>query len=219
MICDVISSGDLEAYVCGEASSKAARAVEAHLFGCRACAAELRLLQSERRLFRARADVDTAVVPTFADVLARIDREDGGRPAPALPLPFLRGSRRGAVGIAMGVLALAAAVAGLWLSRQGAPVAPTTSAARSDEAVPEIFPDAVCEDPAPISSEPIASVEPEPAVERDRSVARMDVARMEEDSGLYAASTACGGDVCAWPEAPFTSAGNDAVAWCSGGRP
>src|SRR5215212_3701466 len=84
MSCDVNTAGDLEGYAFGECGPKAARAVEAHLFGCADCAAELRRLRSERRLFRARMEADTAPVPAFEEVLARIEeqapvRASGGR--------------------------------------------------------------------------------------------------------------------------------------------
>lgn len=84
MNCEVISRGDLEAYVFGEAEPRVARQVEAHLFGCSECATELRQLRSERRLFRTRLDDAPPAVPSFEDVLARIDR-GGGHAADAVP--------------------------------------------------------------------------------------------------------------------------------------
>ncbi len=80
MSCEVISRGDLEAYVFGEAGPRVARAVEGHLFGCGECAAEMRQLRSERRLFRTRLEAEDLAVPAFEDVLARIDGEPA-RPA------------------------------------------------------------------------------------------------------------------------------------------
>lgn len=78
MTCHLIATGELEAYAFGERSPAAGRAIEGHLFGCAACAAELRHLRNERRLFRARAETspDPLEVPAFADVLARIARSD-----------------------------------------------------------------------------------------------------------------------------------------------
>lgn len=78
MTCHLIATGELEAYAFGERSPAAGRALEGHLFGCAACAAELRHLRSERRLFRARAETspDPLELPPFADVLARITRSD-----------------------------------------------------------------------------------------------------------------------------------------------
>ena len=84
MNCEVISRGDLEAYVFGEAEPRVARQVEAHLFGCSECATELRQLRSERRLFRTRLDDAPPAVPSFEDVLARID-SGGGHAADAVP--------------------------------------------------------------------------------------------------------------------------------------
>lgn len=72
MSCNRIHKGDLDAYVHGELSDAEANALESHLFGCRHCATELRQLREEQRLFRLRAEAETAAVPSFADVLARI---------------------------------------------------------------------------------------------------------------------------------------------------
>ncbi len=84
MICDVIRRGDLEAYVFGEAAPEVARRVEAHLFGCSECATEMRILRSERRVFRARQDEPAAPVPSFEALLARIEAE--GASVPATPV-------------------------------------------------------------------------------------------------------------------------------------
>ncbi len=84
MICDVIRRGDLEAYVFGEAPPEVARRVEAHLFGCNECATEMRILRSERRVFRARQDEPSAPVPSFEALMARIEAE--GASVPATPV-------------------------------------------------------------------------------------------------------------------------------------
>jgi len=100
MICDVIRRGDLEAYVFGEAPPEVARRVEAHLFGCNECATEMRILRSERRVFRARQDEPSAPVPSFEALMARIEAE--GASVPATPVeeeaplvgPVSRGASR-----------------------------------------------------------------------------------------------------------------------------
>ena len=77
MNCEVMTRGDLEAYVFNEMDGSDARRVESHLFGCTECAAEMRRLREERRLFRSRAEAVTAEVPSFEDLLARIDAGGG----------------------------------------------------------------------------------------------------------------------------------------------
>lgn len=76
MNCNKIQMGDLDAYVHGELSAVEANSLETHLFGCQDCAAELRHLREEKRLFRLRSESDAQEVPAFADVLARISREE-----------------------------------------------------------------------------------------------------------------------------------------------
>ncbi|MFO0590605.1 MAG: zf-HC2 domain-containing protein [Polyangiaceae bacterium] len=77
MNCEVMTRGDLEAYVFNETDGAESRRVESHLFGCAECAAEMRRLREERRLFRSRAEAMPAEVPSFEDVLARIDAGGG----------------------------------------------------------------------------------------------------------------------------------------------
>jgi len=76
MNCQKIHEGDVDAYVHGELSPAEAKTLEVHSFACEYCAAELRHLREEKRLFRSRADSDDEVLPAFADVLARITREE-----------------------------------------------------------------------------------------------------------------------------------------------
>jgi anti-sigma factor RsiW len=76
MSCNKIQKGDLDAYVHGELSAVEAEGLEAHLFGCAFCVTELRHLRQEKRLFRSRADADEEQVPAFADILARINRQE-----------------------------------------------------------------------------------------------------------------------------------------------
>lgn len=76
MSCNKMEMGDLDAYVHGELSAAEAHSLEAHLFGCADCATELRHLREEKRLFQARAEADDSDVPAFADILARMNREE-----------------------------------------------------------------------------------------------------------------------------------------------
>lgn len=200
MSCDVNTAGDLEAYAFGECNAQAARAVEAHLFGCAACAAELRRLRGERRLFRARLERDSAPVPAFDGVLARI-QEQG-----AAPLRVASGRSRALVSTAVAAVALAAAFAGLRFNGAPGPGAPPL---RGEADGTEIAAEAVCEGGAQVSLDPSASLTTEP------SSAMGAMARVEDEPG------ACGtagraGDVCGSAEPAMTYECSEAVAWCSG---
>jgi len=76
MSCNKIQKGDLDAFVHGELSAVETEELEAHLFGCKYCATELQQLRQEKRLFRLRAEADEEQVPAFAEVLARINRDE-----------------------------------------------------------------------------------------------------------------------------------------------
>lgn len=237
MNCEVISRGDLEAYVFGEAEPRVARQVEAHLFGCSECAAELRQLRSERRLFRARLDDAAPAVPSFEDVLARIDN-GGGRAADAVASAPRRTAdasaprrtvdaiapapRRAAPGAfsrflrtAPAVLAAAAAIGWLWVRGAGAPlVEPAGHGPEADETL--IVAEPICgsgspapddEARVPVSQEPISSVDL--SAQRRQADA---VARTVEDTGM------CSPGACGGADAPMTSACEDTIAWCAAGR-
>lgn len=76
MSCNQLPKGDLDAYVHGELSAVEVDELEAHVVDCHVCATELRQLRQEKRLFRLRADAEQEQVPAFAEVLARIHREE-----------------------------------------------------------------------------------------------------------------------------------------------
>lgn len=224
MICDVIQRGDLEAYVFGEAAPDTARKVESHLFGCAECAAEMRLLRSERRVFRARQEAVAAEVPSFEALLSRLDAEvepapvvsqaksPGERPsvalAPRVSKPAARASRG-----SFAVAALVAAAAVVTLLVRGRPVSPEDGGERAG--APEIAAEEICGSGdevvwMPVSREPIASYDPAFAARAHEPIARGEPEK-----------AACAGDVheeCDSGESSFTSACEDAAALCGPGR-
>jgi anti-sigma factor RsiW len=232
MSCEVVKRGALDAYVHGDLAPGEARAVEAHLFGCHECAAELRRLRAERRLFRTRAEQDTAAVPSFEGVLARIDAAGGEpvRPAsprsPAVPAVVPAAARARSAGkpgspqagwtarlapAGVAVAALAAAAAS-WVGVSRSPVE-IGPGARQDVEDVAIGPDRVCTSEAPVSEEPSASLStaaPEP-----RSGTAL---RVPEEGGLCAAGEGTGA-VCGPGSGPAAEACDETVAWCSAGKP
>ena len=235
MSCEVRTAGDLDAYAFGELSAPAARAVEAHLFGCAGCAAELRRLRAEQRLFRARLDAPAPAPPPLAAVLDLIDGAAPARPADAHPLtarvlyldgaasglkprgaacasrpplPFARSGRWAAAGsAAAAAVALAAAIAGV---RLNGPL-PASSAPRVEGDAPEISAEAMCEAGTPIS----VSVDPRASVaEHPAASTAAGAARSYDDPA--SCSPAGRGDVCGAAEVSAPSACDDAIAWCSG---
>jgi anti-sigma factor RsiW len=229
MICDVITRGDLESYVLGELPAKAGRRVEAHLFTCAECAAELRLLRAERRLFRARAEADAAEVPAFEGVLARIEGESVALPAASgdrasLPLPAARsgvaakGRARRVMGSALGVLAAAAAIGWLWVGGRAAPQEPAAGSA----AFPEIVSEEVCLRDSPeheVEAERVATFEASPSEEREPWSPMSGAVAWAPENTSACASGAHASEGCSGAEALMSSACEDAVAWCSVGRP
>ncbi len=246
MKCQFVQGGDLDAYVTGELSPAEARSVEAHLFGCSQCAAELRRLRAEQRLFRARAEQDTAVVPSFEGVLARLGgagaKGEGaakGR-APATRggagakgrAPATRGGvpARGATAggaqpsvwtsflapAGVAVAALAAAAAS-WVGVRPSPVEVGPGARPGEVEEVEIGPDRVCTGEPPVSDEPTASEAPEVA-----GVKGGVTARVPEDWGVCGGGARVG-EVCGGGEgsaaATMAEPCADTVAWCSDGRP
>lgn len=223
MSCEVIQRGDLDAYASAELPRAEARRVEVHLFGCAECATELRRLRAEQRLFRMRAEQDTAEAPSFEGVLARLGEDAAEVPSSAAVPPAdgvrLRSVRSGGgarspgwasrlAPAAVAVAALAAAAAS-WVGVHPADVE-IAPGARSQADEVGILPDRVCTAEAPVSSEPLASM---PPVRDSRSE---PAARTPEDPacGAGARVEACGpGDGVA------AEVCGEAVSWCSAGRP
>lgn len=216
MKCQFVQGGDLDAYVTGELSPAEARTVEAHLFGCAKCAAELRRLRAEQRLFRARAEQDTAAVPSFEGVLARLGGAGAKGRAPArgdVPARSAAGGRAQPAGwtsflapAGVAVAALAAAAAS-WVGVRPSPVEVGPGARPGVVEEVEIGPDRVCTGEAPVSDEPTASEAPEvPGVKTGVT------ARRAEDWGVCGGGEESAAATMAEPCA-------DTVAWCSDGRP
>ncbi len=76
MSCHRIHEGDVDAYVHGELSAENAIDFETHSLGCQDCSTELRNLRQEKRIFQLRADADDEQLPAFADVMARMVRDE-----------------------------------------------------------------------------------------------------------------------------------------------
>jgi len=248
MNCEVISRGDLEAYVFGEAEPRVARQVEAHLFGCSECAAELRQLRSERRLFRARLDDAAPAVPSFEDVLARIDN-GGGRAADAVASAPRRtvdasAPRRTVDAIAPAPRRAADVIAAA--PRRAAPgafsrflrTAPAVLAAAAaigwlwvrGAGAPLVEPagHGPEADETLIVAEPICgSGSPAPEDEArvpfsQEPISSVDLSAQRRQADAVARTVEdtgmCSPGACGGADAPMTSACEDTIAWCAAGR-
>lgn len=217
MKCQFVQGGDLDAYVTGELSPAEARSVEVHLFGCAECASELRRLRAEQRLFRARAEQDTAVVPSFEGVLARLGGAGAkGEGAAKGRAPATRGGASFLAPAGVAVAALAAAAAS-WVGVRPSPVEVGPGARPGAVEEVEIGPDRVCTGEAPVSDEPTASEAPVVAGGKTGVAARVP-----EDWDVCGGGARVG-EVCGGGEgsaaATMAEPCADTVAWCSDGRP
>ena len=205
MSCSIVRRGDLDAYVSGELGPAEARPVEAHLFECNECAIELRRIRVEQRLFRARAEQDRPVVPSFDGVLARIDRAPArsGSKLPA-PRPPAWTSRLAPAGVAVAALAAAAAS---WVGVRPSPV-DTGPATRQHVEDLDIGPDRMCTGEPPVSDE-LRTSEPPPVPA---------IARSEEENSVCGTSEAPGA-TCGVASGSAAEACDDSVAWCSALKP